>query len=925
MRFSASIRFFLTAAVLLLPLFARAQQKDEPRDSLVRLIRARSLLAEDKEGATCRKVFGVPEDQVTFLHNDTYLLCDTAYWYVDSRVINAFGHVKILQEGTQLTSDKLTYLIDDDLAQFRGSLVQLQDSRGNVLRTSHLDYNTRDSLAVFETGGALRDRQGQLIESDRGTYDAKAKLFTFREDVNMFTDSVFIKTTAIDYESERDFATFGNGTDMWKEEDMLSAEAGWYDRRDSLFFFRDRVHMMNDDQEGWCDSLYYFRGNGNLHLLGDVQVSDTTRNTFSVAGEMFYVEARSQITLWDDPAVMMIVQQKDERPDSLWFGADTMIYHTVPRYALQEEQIAASKARLDGINVDPVGELRKKAAEAKAEKAAQAAAEDPNSAEAAAKRREAYLAEKARKKAVRDSLAALAKLPQAVRDSLERAAQNLDVPPDTLLPPPPARDSLAVGADSLSAGRPLPPSPSGDALPDEGKPLEERPSESDAPKDGEVSNLKDGEAAAATDTLAVKGPPDSTRIGFLTALRNVRMYRRTMQISCDSLEYNDIDSLARLYKEPLIWNETNHQYSADSVYALIRNGGMEKANLMSDSFILIREDSIHFDQIKATESVAWFKENKLARYDGLGGVDAVFFIEEKGTLATVNTKETKMLSALFRDDSIERVYYFDSPKSNAYPLCQLSLDDQRLKGFNWDESKRSRSRNDVTVLPFRSTQRRDYEAHPRAQYPHSARFFPGYIDNIYRLIAIGDSLEVVRAHQKAIRDSLNRVALRDSLAAAVRRDSLHRADSLLQARHLADSLSRVDSLFKVDSIARVDSIAKVSDSLKAVAATVAAARPLTKEEIRQQKEAERKAQQQERKRKAEEKRQQRQAAKEARWAKLDRRDSLKAARKVEKAKERERKRKLQQLEQQRKLQEREERRIQQLMERELRKRKKQQK
>lgn len=116
-------------------------------DSLVRLLSAQSMELIEKNGLNYRKVTG----PARFLHNDTYLICDTALWNVSSNEIYAIKNVKILQDQTVLTGDKLTYYVDRDLAEFRGSLVQLEDKDRNVLRTEYLDYNTRDSVAVFST------------------------------------------------------------------------------------------------------------------------------------------------------------------------------------------------------------------------------------------------------------------------------------------------------------------------------------------------------------------------------------------------------------------------------------------------------------------------------------------------------------------------------------------------------------------------------------------------------------------------------------------------------------------------------------------------------------------------------------------------------------------------------------------------------
>ena len=92
---------------------------DKGKDSLVYLLSSKSAQTVEIDGVSYRKVVG----PARFLHNDTYLICDTALWNVETKVIDAWGNVSVLQEETVLTSDNLKYLIDDDLAQFRGSVV----------------------------------------------------------------------------------------------------------------------------------------------------------------------------------------------------------------------------------------------------------------------------------------------------------------------------------------------------------------------------------------------------------------------------------------------------------------------------------------------------------------------------------------------------------------------------------------------------------------------------------------------------------------------------------------------------------------------------------------------------------------------------------------------------------------------------------
>ena len=765
-------------------------QRQESKDSLVWLMSAKSAKMVDLHGASYRKVTG----PARFLHNGTYLLCDTALWNVETKVIDAWGNVSIIQDQTVLTSDKLTYLVDQDLAQFRGSVVQLTDKDHNTLRTRHLDYNTKDSVAIFMNGGSMRDKDGQIIESRNGTYDSKIKKFTFENDVNMFTDSIFVVTRTLDYESDINLATFGAGTNAWKDDNMLSSEAGWYDSGRELFFFRDDVHVMTPDQEGWCDSLFFYRPTSDVEMIGQAQVTDTTRNVFALAGKITYQDSLSKVTLTRKPAVISQTEEQDGSVDTVYLGAEKLVYYTIPMFKVDSLAAVEAQSRLQSLNVDPVGEFRKKAAAEAAKAAAEDAKNDPN-----------YRAQQE------------AKAAKAAKASAK-----------------PKKDEKPVGvqADSLLVA----------------------------------------DSLAVTDSLAfaeVVEPVDSTRIGFLEAIRNVRIYKKNMQVVCDSLVYSDLDSLARLFKEPLIWQEAVRQYTADSISVVISNGTMDKASLMSNAFISIMEDSTHFNQIKATEMMAYFDgKGGLTRFDALGGSSALFYIEENETLATVNKTDSKMLSAVFKDGELQRIYYYDSPKNDGYPVVQLSEEDRKLKGFNWQPAKRPVDRNAITPLSLRPSERKSYTARPRARFRQTDIYFPGYMSDVYRQIAVRDSLRAVREQERKMAEAM--------AVEQARLDSLATVDSLA----LADSL---DKLTLAEKLPAKDSLVVKKDSIK-VADPVSVEKVLSEKELKETQKAERKAAAEAKKKKKIEER-------EAKWAELDKRDAEKLAAKEEKRKEKERRRK----------------------------------
>lgn len=892
--------------ILLLVSFGLFAQNTEQKDSLVRLLGCDELQQVEEYGQSYRKALG----HARFEHNSTLLICDTALWNVNQNVINAFGNVQIIQNNTVLSSESLDYLIDQNLAQFRGALVQLRDKDGNTLRTTDLDYNTKDSVAVFRNGGALRDKDGQIIESDDGHYYSKLKTFSFTNNVNMYTDSIFVKTDDLDYNTGTNVATFGTGTNAWRDNNMLSSQAGFYERTLEKFTFFRNVHILTENQEAWADTLVYYRVPNNVEMFGHVELLDTTRNVAAVAGYVQYIDSLSFIKLTREPAVIAISEQGEKR-DTAYIGADTLILRSIPKCDVDSSEISNSASRLKEINVDPVTEYRRKAYEA-AKAAAEEARkkreeEDPNAAGASDRGASAVKpggkptgkpAGKATGTAIGKTAGTTAgktgdnsggkaisksgklSADAMIGDPVTKGHQGLPAPwddvieyapprfqlPDTLKTSP---DTVRVPSDSLAA-----------------KTLSAVTEPVSVTEPAEVTNPQSPDSLTVpTDSLTVPGdslhvptdslslaPKDSTKISFIYGIRNVKVFRNDMQVACDSLAYTDLDSLIRLYENPIVWNEIKRQYSADSITVIVKNQSIDRASLMSNAFIIVQEDTLSYDQIRGTEMMAYFDSTgALRRFDSMGGASGLFYIEENGSLATVNKFESKMLTATLKDGNIQDLNYFDAVKTDAYPVVQMKKDEKILKGFDWQPDKRPKGPEDITPYKPRESQRKVYENVPRAEFAQTDIYFPGHMNSVYKMLARQDSLKRVRnaerrrleAERKAeaarIADSLRIVAAADSLALA---DSLARADSLALRDSLAsrDSLARQDSLVVSDSlsVSKADSLANDPSAIK-------------------------KAEQERKKAEREKARKDRQAAKEARWAELDARDAAKAKAKEEKA------------------------------------------
>lgn len=334
----------------------RRAGSQEDRDSLVRLISADMARLVEVDGQQYRKVVG----NAVFLHNGTYLRCDSAYWNVSGEYIDAKGHIRIEQDGTLLTGDSIKYDIPSNTARFRGHLVELIDRDSNILRTNYLDYNTKDSTAFFYRGGAMKDADGNLIESVTGRYSSPDERFDFIGQVEMFSDSLFFVCDSLEYNTGNEVAVFRGSTRGWYGDNEISAGAGRYERTVEKFYFRRDVHILTAEYELWCDTLYYDRAAEYSRLLGNVQLLDTVDNALALAGELRFWNSPRRAELYREPALVLVNEEEGGARDSIFMASDFMLYYTKRMFEIDSAVVAEARQRYESAQVDPLEQKKSK-------------------------------------------------------------------------------------------------------------------------------------------------------------------------------------------------------------------------------------------------------------------------------------------------------------------------------------------------------------------------------------------------------------------------------------------------------------------------------------------------------------------------------------------------------------------------------------
>lgn len=709
-----SLAFFMTLC------FA-VSYGQESRDSLVRLLSADKARLVEMNGKAYRKVVG----DAVFFHNNTYLKCDSAYWNVDDEYIDAIGSVRIEQENTVLTGDSLRYVIAENTAKFRGHLVELVDRDSNTLRTNYLDYNTKDSVAFFYRGGAMKDQDGNVIESLTGRYQSKIEQFDFIGQVEMFSDSLFFVCDTLYYYANRDLAEFFGHTAGWYDLNHISSGSGWYDRTTEKFFFTRDVYGLTEDYELWCDSLNYDRYAGYAHLLGEVQLLDTVDNAITLAGELRYWNEPRRAELYRDPAVVMINEEDGVR-DSIFMASDTLIYYTMRMCDVDSAVVASAKERHEAALVDPLapktsGESTASGTPSTGSPASGASSESGAASSSGAMSSPPAAGGSRTSSQTRDAVSADTVASSESSDTLGTASDSMAVfgtadmsdslsVADTPGSPVPigAPDSLAV-SDSLTVADSLAVSDSLTA----------------------ADSLAVPDSLSVADSLAVV-PPDTTQVDFVEAYHNVRIYKSDVQVLCDSLLFNSIDSIARLFDAPVLWYEIESQITAGSMQFLMRNGTLDKGLLFANCFVISEEEpGQYYHQIKSPEMIGYFKDGQIARFDALGGVTAMFYVAEDSVVTTMNQKECRIMTGRMKDGQVQRILYTENITSDVYPVRDLTPEMMTLRNFNWMPDMRPATRFSVTDRPIRPSGRKYTVPSPDfPRFKYAEKYFTGYMDQV---------------------------------------------------------------------------------------------------------------------------------------------------------------------------------------------------
>jgi lipopolysaccharide export system protein LptA len=198
-----------------------------------------------------------------------------------------------------------------------------------------------------------------------------------------------------------------------------------------------------------------------------------------------------------------------------------------------------------------------------------------------------------------------------------------------------------------------------------------------------------------SDTL-ISSREEEKKSRRIQAFPHVQFYRTDIQGRCDSLDYLVVDSLIRLFREPVIWQDKN-QMTADTVGIFLSDEGIDKMELQNGGFLITQEDTLNYNQIKGKIITGYFVDDELHRVDVTGNGECLFYPKDGEEIIGQNKTLCSNILIYFKDKKIDHISFVTDPDNKLTPLKDLGSNDRYLEGFNWLGEKRPSDREAIRV------------------------------------------------------------------------------------------------------------------------------------------------------------------------------------------------------------------------------------
>jgi lipopolysaccharide export system protein LptA len=245
---------------------------------------------------------------VRFRHDSALMYCDSAYFFQNDNSLHAFGNVRLVQgDSIEGFGDVLYYNGNTKLAKFRRHVRLIHN--GTVLTTDSLNYDRAKDIAYYFSGGEIKDSLNTLT-SFWGQYTPSNDQALFRGNVLLVHPKFTLESDTLLYNTATYQADLVSPTRiLYEKETTILSSNGWYNTKSECSMLLDRSQVIHEDGKTLTgDTIFYDKHIGYGNVLGNMESVDSAHHVtlYGNKGEIWeddnhgYATDSAMLVDWSD-------------------------------------------------------------------------------------------------------------------------------------------------------------------------------------------------------------------------------------------------------------------------------------------------------------------------------------------------------------------------------------------------------------------------------------------------------------------------------------------------------------------------------------------------------------------------------------------------------------------------------------------------
>jgi lipopolysaccharide export system protein LptA len=192
-----------------------------------------------------------------------------------------------------------------------------------------------------------------------------------------------------------------------------------------------------------------------------------------------------------------------------------------------------------------------------------------------------------------------------------------------------------------------------------------------------------------------RNPSDST-LRFFRVYHHVRIFSDSLQAVADSLYYSGLDSIFRLYTNPVAW-AGGYQITGDTMFLYTKNKKPDRLYVFENGLVVGKAGDYMYNQVKGNTINGYFKDGVIDFMRAKGSAESVYYIKDDSmALVGVNrVNKADVIDMIFKNKALYKVVLRNDADGVMYPIRKVNLDEMKLRNFKWLENLRPKTKEEL--------------------------------------------------------------------------------------------------------------------------------------------------------------------------------------------------------------------------------------